>query len=207
MKRDPAFESPGWRSRGYIPHFDNPERVQLITIRLHDAVPESVIDQWKIELAWVENLSASDPRNIGLRRRIEKYEDAGHGACWLRDDRIAAMVQSTILHFDGERYRIIAWCVMSNHVHVVIEIFENHPLKETLHSWKSYSAHEANKVLGRSGRFWFPEYHDRFIRDVGHLADAVAYVENNPVKVGLVKTKKEWKWSSARQCRMWPEIE
>jgi hypothetical protein len=45
--------------------------------------------------------------------------------------------------------------------------------------------------------FWFPEYYDRYIRNEEHLANAMAYVENNPVKAGLVKTKEQWKWSSA----------
>ena len=126
-------------------------------MRLHDAVPESVVARWKTELAWAQDAKAIDPRNVALRKRIEEYEDAGYGECWLGDRRLAAMVQSTLLHFDNERYRIIAWCIMPNHVHVVIEILEEYLLEEILHAWKSYSAHAANKILGRSGSFWFRE--------------------------------------------------
>jgi REP element-mobilizing transposase RayT len=86
---------------------------------------------------------------------------------------------------------------MPNHVHVVIEIWEKYSLAVVLHSWKSYTAHEANRLLHRSGSFWFREYHDRFIRDSEHLSDAVKYVENNPVTAGLAKTKEEWPWGSA----------
>jgi hypothetical protein len=124
MKRDLAWESSVWRSRGYIPHFDGCDRIQAITIRLHDAVPEPLIEQWKTELNWIEKTSALDRRKVTLRRRIATYEDAGHGACWLREDRIAATVKATLLHFDGERYRILAWCVMLNQVHVVVEFCE-----------------------------------------------------------------------------------
>jgi REP element-mobilizing transposase RayT len=70
-------------------------------------------------------------------------------------------------------------------------------LSEILHAWKSYIAHKANKLLNRSGAFWFREYHDRFIRDPEHLAAAVKYVETNPVKARLVTKKEEWEWSSA----------
>ncbi len=189
----------GWRSRGYIPHFDRPDLMQSITLRLEDAVPESVIKQWKLELAWTKRMIAKDPRQVTLRRKIEKYEDAGFGACWLRNEHVAAIVEQTILHYDSERYRIIAWCVMPNHVHAIIEILAKYSLAEILHSWKSYSAHEANKILSRSGKFWFREYHDRFIRDSEHLANAVEYVENNPVKAGLAVKKEEWRWSSARR--------
>jgi REP element-mobilizing transposase RayT len=186
-----------WRSRGYIPHFDQDHLIQLVTFRLYDAVPEELIEQWKKELSWAEKLSASDPREVTLRKRIDKYEDAGHGECWLINEQVAALVEQTLLHFDGERCRIIAWCIMPNHVHVIVEIQEGFSLSCLMHSWKSYIAHKANILLNRSGKFWFREYHDRYIRDAEHLANSVEYVENNPVKAHLVNTKEEWRWSSA----------
>jgi REP element-mobilizing transposase RayT len=78
---------------------------------------------------------------------------------------------------------------------------EGHPLPEILHGWKSFTAHEANRLLGRSGVFWFREYYDRYIRDAEHLAAAIEYVESNPLKAGLVARKEEWKWSSAGERR------
>jgi REP element-mobilizing transposase RayT len=198
MKDNPLCNSPGWRSRGYLPHLDHPNLIQLVTIRLFDAVPEALIDKWKKELSWTEKMQKSDPRRRALRKRIEKYEDAGYGACWLRNDRIAAMVESSLLHFDGERYRLLAWCIMPNHVHIVIEIWENHSLGVVMHSLKSYTANKANKILMRNGKFWFREYYDRYIRNDRHLAVAVEYAESNPVKVNLVPAKELWKWSSAK---------
>lgn len=196
MNRELLSTNLGWRSRLYIPHFDQPGFIQLITIRLNDAVPQALIEQWKSELNLDKKIVAGDQRWTTLRKRIEKCEDAGHGACLLRDDRVASIVEEAILHFDGKRYRIIAWCVMPTHVHVIVELWENFSLNQILHSWKSYTAHQLNKALNRSGTFWFREYHDRYIRNDQHLADAVEYVENNPVKAGLVRTKQQWKWSS-----------
>ncbi len=193
-------EVPGWRSRGYLPHFDQPGLVQSITFRLHDSLPERLIQQWKQELRIKEDLADRDDGASGdaeLRQRIAKYEDAGHGDCWLRDPAIARLVENALLHFDGERYRLIAWCVMPNHVHAIIEGFESWPLTGVIHSWKSFTASAANKILNRSGEFWFREYHDRFIRDENHFRQAIAYVEENPVKAGLVKTARDWKFSSA----------
>jgi hypothetical protein len=83
--------------------------VQSLAFRLHDAVPESVIQSWKAELNWIENLAATDPREIMLQKLILRYEDTGHGECWLRDERIAARVEDALLHFDDQRYRLIAW--------------------------------------------------------------------------------------------------
>ncbi len=124
-------------------------------------------------------------------------EDAGHGACWLRDPRIGEIVEDTLLRFDPERYRLIAWCIMPNHVHTLIEPAPNQSLEKVVHSWKSFTATAANKILHRKGAFWFREYHDRFIRDDAHLAKAVEYIEQNPVKAGLVAEASKWRFSSA----------
>lgn len=106
---DSGGGKPGpWRSRGYLPHFDQPLLIQFLTFRLHDAVPRRVVEGWKAELGWKESLPATDPREVKLRRLVSKYEDAGHGACCLRDDRVAAVVEETLLLFDGARYRAAA---------------------------------------------------------------------------------------------------
>ncbi len=198
MSKDSSSSpSSPWRSRGYLPHFDQRHLTQFLTFRLYDAVPDAVIQSWKTRLSWVENLPANDPREIELRHLIARYEDAGHGACWLRDARIASRVENALLHFDDERYRLIAWCIMPNHVHALVELKEDWNLASVVHSWKSYTAHEANEILGRSGEFWFREYHDRFIRDDDHFAKVVRYIEHNPVKARLVRLREEWQWSSA----------
>lgn len=183
--------------RGYLPHFDVPGLVQFITFRLKDSVPSPVIARWKEELRITEITKADDPAMAELRKRIAHYEDQGHGACQLRNARIAEMVQQALLHFDGERYRLLAWCVMPNHVHVLVECMEGWPLADVVHSWKSYTAKEANRALGREGRFWEPEYFDRFIRNEEHFRRTVAYIENNPIIAGLCSHSGDWPFSSA----------
>ena len=175
--------------------------MQSLTFRLHDAVPEDVIESWKTALA--RRKYTEQQYEIKLRKLIARYEDAGHGACWLRDERIASLVENALLYFDNQRYRLIAWCVMPNHVHGLIETKESWSLAEILHSWKSYTALRANQILGRSGDFWFREYHDRFIRDDRHFRNTVNYIEQNPVKAGLVNRPEGWRWSSA----WWEKVE
>jgi len=187
----------GWYSRGYLPHLDQPGLLQSISFRLHDAVPTHVVEQWKHELHLREGIADRDPVAVTLRRRIVEYEDAGHGACWLRDERIAALVENAFLHFDGRRYRPIAWCVMPNHVRVLIETWPGHPLDTVLHSWKSFTAQQANKLMERTGPFWAREYYDRFVRDDRHFELAVVYIEQNPVKAGLVASAEAWPFGSA----------
>ena len=87
---------------------------------------------------------------------------------------------------------------MPNHVHFVIETRERWPLAGIMQSLKSFSAKEANQILGRTGTFWQREYYDRFIRDSLHLENVVRYIEENPVKAGLVDRAEDWSWSSVK---------
>ena len=117
-----------WHSRGYIPHLDQPGLIQFVTFRLSDSVPAEAVSRWKDELNITSDTSADDPRCATLRRRIEQWADQGHGACWLRDQRVAKGVEDALLHFDGVRYRLLAWVVMPNHLHALIETFPGFPL-------------------------------------------------------------------------------
>ena len=87
-------------------------------------------------------------------------------------------------------YRLVAWCVMPNHVHVVCRLLPGQELAAVLQSWKSYTARKANGILERSGNFWQREYYHRLIRDEEEFARAVRYVVSNPDRAGL----KDWKW-------------
>jgi REP element-mobilizing transposase RayT len=179
----------GWYSRGYIPHFDSPGMLQGITFRLADSLPAHIV-----------KALAEDPEMMQdpvKRKRVEEYLNSGYGACHLRDPRIGGMVENALLYFDGSRYRQIAWIVMPNHVHTLIETFVGYPLPDVIQSWKSYTAKQANRVLERSGQFWAVDYFDRYIRDERHFIDSVNYIHNNPVKTGLVSAPEAWPFSSA----------
>ena len=176
----------GWHSRGYLPHFDSPETIQFLTFRLVDSLPADMIERLRL---------MADPIPDAER---DEFLDAGAGACWLRQPEIAQIVQDALLHFDGKRYRLIAWAVMPNHVHVLIEPLGGHALSDIVSSWKRFSARMANRLLGRSGPFWQKDYWDTYIRNEHHLESTVGYIENNPVKAGLVKNPADWPWSHAR---------
>ena len=107
-------------------------------------------------------------------------------------------MESALLHFQGERYALSAWSVMPNHVHVVMTPYSGFTMSEVLHSWKSYSAHQINRLLQRSGRVWEPESFDHLVRDERAFEQFVAYTENNPVVAGLCEFPELWPFSSAR---------
>ena len=184
--------SQGWHSRGYLPHFDGGELAQFMTFRLFDSLPKAVLIQWKEDL----KLEKSAEAESIMRRRVEAYLDQGHGSCYLRNVEVATMVQSALLFHDRLKYRLSAWVVMPNHVHLLCTPL-GHSLAQIMHSIKSFTSSEANKMLNRKGRFWQKEYFDRYIRNARHYAKVVAYIENNPVKANLCKRASDWPFSSA----------
>ncbi len=183
----------GWYSRGYLPHFDVIGLTQHVVFRLFDSLPQTVLAQWEEEL---KHLSEKDA-DLERRQRIEHYLDQGYGSCYLREATVAELVQNALLFFDSQRYQLHAWCVMPNHVHVLFTALAGHELGKIVHSWKSFTANQANHHLEREGQFWQKEPYDRYIRNEKHFRNAVEYIENNPVKAGLCATPADWPWSSA----------
>jgi hypothetical protein len=95
--------------------------------------------------------------------------------CW-RTPPIGELVEQALLHFDGERYKLHAWSILPNHVHVLAMPLEGWALASILHSWKSLTATRANALLACEGHFWAREYFDRAIRNERHYGNALGYV-------------------------------
>jgi len=123
-------------------------------------------------------------------KAIEQYLDSGAGSCHLRNPTTADEVANALTQFDNQRYRLFAWCVMPNHVHIVVRLFSGHTLASVVQAWKSFSAHRSNKLLNLKGPFWQREYYDHLIRDESEFERAVRYVGENPIKAGL----QDWRW-------------
>ena len=193
-----------WHRRFHsVPHREN-KALQSITFRLYDSLPKEVIEEIKLKLDINEDDDSCDSIQYQrLRQKIAEYEDAGYGQCFLRDERIAAIMQDTLKHFDGERYQLICWCIMPNHVHVLIEVNEGWSLSRIMHGWRSYTAKEANRILGRTGKFWMEEYYDRYIRNDNHLQKTINYILNNPANAGL----DDWPWVGVRSTGFQPVLQ
>lgn len=174
----------GWHQRGYLPHFDTPECPQHVVFRTLGSLPTALL----------RNL----PPDAATRRRlVDAALDALLGTRPLEDIQTATIVEEALLHFQGSRYDLLAWCVMPNHVHVIATWREGWSLGSTVRGWKAFSASRINPLLGRSGSFWSRDYFDRVIRGEDGLEKGVAYVEMNPVMAGLVGAAEDWRFSSA----------
>ena len=145
----------------------------------------------------------------------DNYLAANREIHWLDDSRIAALVRRSLYFWNDRKYGLLAYCIMPNHVHFLARPFEIEPatdrealesgetpdaaspLSSMMHSLKSYTAHEANKILGRTGQFWQHESYDHWVRDDDELERIVEYINRNPTKAGLAGRAHEFCWCSA----------
>ena len=118
------------RQGAYLPHWTQAGATYAACFRLADSLPADVLRQWVAERDDILKTARTAGRDLSEAERnrravlhsekIERWLDAGHGACRLNDDRVASVVRDAMLHFDGQRYELLAWCVMPNHVHAVL---------------------------------------------------------------------------------------
>jgi len=151
------------RTRGRLPHWTAADATYFVTFRLFDSLPKELVDRFVFERRNIiqtakqmrRELSGAERNRLHqLRIQIDSYLDQSHGKCYMRDEAIASMVAGALQYFEGVRYHLLAWCVMPNHVHSVVQLLENWELKQVLHSWKSFTAHQAVQKYHCSKPFW-----------------------------------------------------
>ena len=128
----PRFGELKIRDRGHLPHWEEEGATYFITFRLADSLPRSVLDRISSERESIvktaiqlkRDLSADETKKIQKlsTRIVEQYLDNGAGACHLRRPEIANVVVYALDRFGNKRYRVFAWCVMPNRVHVVVRL-------------------------------------------------------------------------------------
>ena len=211
----------GFHSRGVLPHLKREGGTYFVTFRQAGTLPKEVLTQFKQERDTILAQAEAAKRPLTWHEqeelfrwysdRVDKYLDAGHGTCYLRDPALADIVAGAITFFAGQRYELRAWVVMPNHVHVVVWPMADHTLSDILHSWKSFTSHEISKQLaaGRrlnsqagtpalpSGQFWQNESYEHLVRDDEDLHRCCHYTLMNPVNARLCARPEDWKWSSA----------
>ena len=204
----PSPLTAGFHFRGRLPHLKKEGAAYFVTFRLADSLPALEVDRLvraraallagalahKRPLTWHEEQELW----AWYSEKVERLLDAGYGGCWLRREDVAGLVANALKFFDGQRYELWSWVVMPNHVHAVLWPRPDHTLSAILHSWKSFTATQANRLLQREGQpFWQKESYDHWIRDDDERVRLAAYVEDNPVKAGLCARPEHWRWSSS----------
>jgi putative transposase len=173
-------------SRRRLPHLYPEGKALFVTWHLHGSVPASRFPYG--------GAMSSGRAFVWIDQYLDKLQ---YGPLYLRQPEIARlMVTSIYKGVELAHYDLHAYAVMANHVHLLIEprIMPSRLLK----SLKGATAREANRILGRTGEpFWQKESYDHWVRNPTELGRIRTYIENNPVKAGLVAIAEEYPWSSA----------
>jgi len=205
--------------RRHLPHWQPRDAVLFVTFRLKNSLPYEVIEllrekreRLKVALHSLPEAERAKQNILDEQYYFDKWEEylnkAEFGPRWLSQPEIAGIVKEALHYRDGKVFDLHAYCIMSNHVHVVFEPLSNsrgcksewhsdlQPLElfKIMQSLKRHTARQANIVLKREGAFWQDESYDRVIRDNDEYIRTVNYVLENPVKACLVSRWNEWQW-------------
>ena len=189
--------------RRRLPHIQIAGSTYFVTFRLKNSLPKDALEKLTAETARIKELT-KDVSEFEHRRWFGKFDDYLDrvicGEAFLNNEQVAALIANSIHYRDGKVYDLVAFCIMPNHVHLVITPLENsesdfYSLTKILQSLKRHTAKQSNLILGRSDAFWQDESYDHIVRNKSELEWIIKYVLNNPVKSGLVDDWTKWKWS------------
>ena len=186
-----------------LPHRLPPGSDIFLTFRLAGSLPGNVLAHLQAQFSSGEPeapVSAYARQRRYFGRFDELLDGAAHGPTWLREPLVADVVGASLRHFHGKAYQLVCYCLMPNHVHLVVSLPDDAPgLTRTLQRINGYTALQANKLLGRTGQFWQRETYDHIVRSGEEMQRVIAYVINNPVKAGLAESWNQWPYT------YWPE--
>lgn len=198
-----------------LPHWAQDGCVVFITWRTADSMPKDVLERWRADRNRWLDLHGIDPTQKGWKIQVQSLPpdlmaeyhnrfttrwhealDASHGACALNQPEIAGIVANSLLHFDGERYEMLDFVIMPNHVHVLAVFPDKTAMIEQCDSWKYFTARRINARLGTTGRFWQQDAFDHLVRHEGQFCRLRDYIAQNPRQAGL-RAGQERHWSKA----------
>ena len=187
----------------FRPHWCQAGAIAFITFRTHDSIPQEVLNRWEREKQdWMRRrgfvgnehwktvlptLSASDRFDFTkqFERCREDFLDTGHGRCLLRRSELAKIVADSLMHFDGQRYRMGDFIVMPNHVHLLAAFATEDALVTQCDSWLHYTAFQINQAVSEKGKFWQQEPFDHLVRSPAQYEYLRKYIEKNGTKARL----------------------
>lgn len=208
--------------RNRLPHLAPVGGTFFVTFRLANSIPQPVIRKLIQERERALKDISTKNNKVYLQKLsklhqkfFKAYDDhLDHNSkekCYLSSPNIAKMIAQKLHEYDGSYYDLQAFCIMPNHVHLLIDTsiqlsnkaeicLDEEPekyiqLHQIMKKIKGGTAYEANKFLKRTGQFWQKDSYDRLIRDEKEWCNTVDYILNNPVKAKLVTNWEDWEYS------------
>ena len=132
---------------------------------------------------------------VGVPHHITQRGNARQDVFLCDEDR-ARYLDFLARYSQKYMFDILAYCLMTNHVHIIGIPRNENGMCRMIQTTHMMHTQAVNLSSGRSGHLWQGRYFSTILDEV-HLHRAVRYVEQNPVRAGLVKRAEEYKWSSA----------
>lgn len=157
----------------HLHHIDLSNHYQFITFRTHDSID-----------SYLDKILSKPISERKKQQEIDNYLDQSTNGTYLTN-YVLNFLYDFFIKKDNDVFDLIAFCIMPNHVHLLIK-----PLKAVPHVMKILkggSAFEINKILDRKGKFWSAYYFDKLIRDENHFNLVYRYIKNNPNKISCLK--------------------
>lgn len=196
-----------------LPHIQPVGATFFVTFRLYESIPYSMLANLKAKYTQlIENakkITSTHSRNYEIfvlrKKYLVEYDHLLHeiksGPMYMDNLEIMKIVKTEIERFDNDLYQLLAYSVMSNHVHILIdtsiqlddfkdddELEMNYKqLDQIMKRIKGPSAWYVNKHLQRNGKFWERESYDIYIRNEKMLNNVISYILENPVKAKMVE--------------------
>ncbi|MDD2229084.1 MAG: transposase [Candidatus Cloacimonetes bacterium] len=199
---------PYYKSR-HLPHMFDIDKPIFFTFRLKFTLPKHVLEDYNKQInEWhTQFQTMNEPEKANALKTKdhqlfvwfdELIAKSSETPQILHRDDICKIIAEALLFHDKVRYQLLAYCIMPNHVHVLIypkkqETGEIYPPARITYTWKTYTAKAINKLLSRQGSLWQKESYDRMVRDEKELYNTVDYIAQNPVNAGLVEDWKDWR--------------
>ena len=200
--------------RRYLPHIQPKEAIFFITYRLDFRFSKALKRNLITAKIKFEDQIIKLTDKEKLRNEIEKFNKQQFDKIdtslpfmtsqfWLTSPEIAAIIEDSIQHRNNIQYTLYCYCIMPNHVHILIQPLlekDDNPfaLSKIMHGLKGYTSTKCNFVLNRTGSFWFPENYDHYVRNEQEFNNVIDYILQNPVKAGLVQ---DWQYNwVAAEC-------
>ena len=204
--------------RQRLPHIQPVGSAFFVTFSLFGSVPKKKLDTLKekyiLRFKKATEIIDAHRRNLEIftlrKQYLIEYDNIldaiNKGPDYLKDDNIRSIIKNELLKYDGHLFELIAFCIMSNHVHILIdtsiqlsevkdeeELEINYvPLDKIMKKIKGPTAMYCNKFLNRSGQFWERESFDMYVRNENMFNNVISYILQNPVKADIVKHWEEY---------------
>lgn len=210
--------------RNRLPHLAPVGGCFFVTFRLNNSLPKVVYK--KIVTDYTKALRETQPTEDSIKNDIliKTYNKYFHQIDNLLDqerngllqkEEIAKIIQERIDLFDGEYYNLIAYTIMPNHVHILLDfgmqvldkdglVTNEKPdhyvqLDQVMRLIKGGSSFLINKKMNRSGPLWAKDSYDRLLRDLKERAYVIQYILDNPVKARLADRWEDWPYTYLKQ--------